>query len=125
MEIVQILNTSVQAAADLLEHKDEERREAFVLSAQHLVDALAESEEDEIQNCALQEKVRNTLLADRRFLPVVGTTAARRVSIVATVIAYQLSKERGLPDHSREYMDWVKQLNEQISIYYNEKVRAI
>lgn len=120
--IKMILSECIRLTENELQELDR-YEEDYINSLEKLVHVVESASPEQIQAEHLDSELEQSLILDQKLFPLYCKTLAERVSLMATLAAYRLSIQKGLPKHSPVYMGWVAKLKKRIEARYGTEVK--
>lgn len=118
-KLLEKLDDAAKLVAPMLEEKISE--EIYINALRELILALNETTAEELEKLEIDFAVKNSLGADKSLIKKSFPKEADQVSLISTLVTYEVCRREGMPDHSRIYMDRVTALRHHIDHYYGER----
>lgn len=97
--------------------------EEYIHSLLKVIEAVSNTDNEEIRSLQFAENVVSTILADKILIETRFHEEKDQISMFSTLAVYIFCQREGLPDHSRIYMDRVTALRKRINEYYGEEAQ--
>lgn len=101
---LKILDEAIAASQRALDDPSEDAGKAYAESIRNVTEAIEGASEGSFKSLDTEEWLIRQLQVQQKLLKSFANDPGRRYSLISVFVAYCLGKQKGYPNHSKEYM---------------------